>query len=150
MLIESEEMKRARAYLCDAEQLGCVEKTVFLLGEAAYLLENIIENFAQERTIARNVGRAYGNRFRSWIQVSLRCENLSEQRLELLLTITNALTDSNVYRCNEKISEERIQIVRRLLDMYFIGWDDEARECEIAKHLRARKATRKILRDLSH
>jgi len=143
MTTKSDMLELARNQLRRAEQLGLVEESAYLLDEAAYALDKAIR-IPQERKVAQNLGTVYGTRFRRWINESLEDRSASEQRLELLLLIANALKDNPVYRCGG-ISESRIAIVRRLLDKYFEGWTDEERERELARIFDARRATNGIL-----
>jgi len=123
-------LARARRRLAQAESELATADGLARLREGLELLEQVVEEFAGAASadVARNLGSAYAKKIHARIDRMLEQNaNLPEPELEHLFAVARAFDDS----CAEappSATQTKIELVRRLIDLYCEGYDPVEKE----------------------
>lgn len=127
---EPAELTLARRHLAQAESELATAAGLARLREGLALLERIVEEFAGApcADVARNLGAAYAKKVHGRIERMLEGNaNLPEPELAHLFAVARAFDDT----CAEpppSARETKVELVRRLIDLYCEGYDPVEKE----------------------
>lgn len=131
-----DDLALARDHLAKAEYALLTEDGLHHLHEGLALLEAVIDASAGEQraSVAHNLGRTYTTRIYEYIGHRVeKNRNLSEPELEHVFAVIRAF-DEVPFDLPPESNRLKVDIVRRLIDLYFEGYTPTQKE-EVLKKL---------------
>jgi len=131
-----DDLALAKDHLARAESTLVTEDGLHHLQEGLALLEAAIDTKGgtQSESVARNLGQTYTNRIYEYIAREIENNrSLSEPELEHLFAVIRAF-DEVCFDLPPHASRLKVDIVRRLIDLYYEGYTASEKE-EVFKKL---------------
>jgi hypothetical protein len=119
-----DELALARDHLAKAESVLLTEDGLHHLREGLACLEAVIDASVgtQRESIAHNLGRTYTSRIYEYIRHSVeKNRTLSEPELEHLFAVIRAFDEAR-FDLPPESKRLKVDIVRRLIDLYYEGY----------------------------
>jgi hypothetical protein len=134
--IPPDDLALARDHLAKAESMLLTEDGLHHLQEGLSLVEAVLDGNPAKRTesVALNLGRTYTSRIYESIRRKVeKSRSLSEPELEHLFAVIRAFDDA-CFELPPESSSLKVDIVKRLIDLYYEGYTPSQKE-EVFKKL---------------
>jgi hypothetical protein len=133
--ISQDDLALARDHLAKAESKLLTEDGLHHLQEGLALVEAVLEGKPSKQTesVAVKLGRTYTTRIYDHIRGKVeKRQNLSEPELEHLFAVIRVFDDAS-FELPPESKNLKVDIVRRLVDLYYEGYTPAQKEAALRK-----------------